>query len=202
MQRSFKQRMAELERLEGEADQGRQLLIDHGIPDLATMSDDEVLWEAIVQNRLHPWHLRIELWPGGQPTFAPATRLNGHGQVEGPLCAACCWERFYADLAVRAQPLLDACPRPVILLASWEIEDAIALIDAGRVAMNRTSLQLVGEDEDAALTITAVNGAHSLVERQIYYPQPGSFGKSDLTTIEAWRAWLVGLLERHSGGTL
>ena len=112
--------------------------------------------------------------------------------------------RWYAALADRVQPLLDACATPQVLLAPWEVQDALDAIDAGRVQVawitgnvgRRSCFRLeavptAAGDKALDATIVAVNHAVKLWARQLGYPQVGDW---ELTTLADWRGWLAPLL--------
>ena len=208
MQKSFRQRMAELERLEAIAEAERQAKAGADIPDIDAMSDDEVLWAAILGMR------QGNPRPSGYPDWVVQRqhiKLVPYGCVDPRRTA------FVVALAHRAQPLIDAAPFPFIPLAGWEVADAIALIDSGRVDVVPSWPAAVeglrgghynlrvdlgyhteenDEDED---TIAAVNYAVKLWAQQLGYPRVGAW---EMTELDQYRAWLAGLLAEATEETV
>lgn len=187
MNRSFRSRMAALEALESAADAERQSLDDDGAPDLAELDDAEVLWQATQAIRSHALIVTISA-PLGQVTLT----LSGYRAER--------WRRWYRDLQARAQPLFDALPKPLILLAPWEVEETIAAIDEGHVAVVSQHGVYFGlcldalsqADDDLVESVRAVNWAHDFICRQRYCPQPRNFHEPrEMATLDEWRQWLI-----------
>jgi hypothetical protein len=196
MNKSFKHRLDALEALEAAAERERQQQASTDIPDLDVMDEATLTWAATLG--LRNYCMRLEL-------SAPL----GPVQIVAQPMRTAVWQRFYDDLAIRMQPLIDSCPKPLMLIAAWEVADAIDLIDAGRVDTvplwpaaavpdggSHWSLRVdanTGSDEVAIDTIKAVNWTYDLYSRQCYHPQPRNF-RSEFTTLDQWRAWLAGML--------
>jgi hypothetical protein len=189
MQKSFKARLEALEALEAEAERGRQQIEDADIPDLAAMSDATVLWEAVLGMRR------------GNPGYSYSGVINLYPYG----CTDPRWNSYVAALAGRAQPLIDACPRPFIALAGWEVEHALTLIDAGagelvfESAPSRPDIyywyrlglvEAARDDGECVDTIHAVNFAVKLWSLQML---PDKGPTIPLETLEAWREWLDAL---------
>jgi hypothetical protein len=194
MQRSFKARLAALEQLEQEAE--AQIVANADIPDVAAMDDDEALWEAVLSVR--KGQLLMDLCaPSGRVVLRATSYLDAR------------WRVFFVALADRVQPMIDAMAKPIVFLASWEVADAIAAIDAGECRLVTHYVRRVndiladgaglcargqwseGADPDLCDTLVAVDEAYNLVNRQIYYPQPRDFSTPAIATLAGWRAWLV-----------
>jgi hypothetical protein len=199
MHKSIDRRLRELEALEATREQERQAQGAPDLPDVAAMDDDEVLWETTLAIRA--WCLHPQL----------TARCGRIGLARATLSDP--WYReFYAALAVRALPLLDALPKPILFLGRWEIEDMIQAIDAGWVITTWSEYQQAGVrkrqwfrlwpawsdgaayDEDLLATCKAIDTAHTLLQRQLHYPQLRDFSEPEFETCADWRAWLEGLL--------
>jgi hypothetical protein len=203
--KSFAARMAALEALEAE----RQQQPANGLPDLATWDDSMVLWNAILCMR----HGRLCDGRGLKATCETRVVTVYATAFGGPLYPWLC------ELAERAQPLIDAHPRPFIPLASWEVDEAINLIDADKifakpmfqgqwshelrafVGGSHYSLWDRGIDRgsDAHACACAVSYAVRLWGWQQGYPVDAHpfEGNNDweMTTTQAWRDWLVRVQE-------
>jgi hypothetical protein len=192
--RSFGQRLEALERLEAEAAAARGS--DEGPPDVDTMDDIDVLMWTI----------------DGMRSYC---LLDGRGGLSRQIVVRANrirtdrWQKFYDALAPRAQQHIDASPYPFIPLFADEIEQAIALIDAGRCdappswvsaadPWSRGSfyhLRLdgnTGGDAEGEAIVKAVNYAVALWAWQLGHPQMGAW---EMTTAAEYRAWLVALQE-------
>lgn len=193
--KSFSARMAALEALEAAAEAKRASVPD--VPDLGAMDDQAVLWEATLGVR--DWCLRVELSAPLGPVRLVAQPMN-HPEHTA----------YWQAVIERAQPLFDACEKPLVLLAPWEAQDAIAAIDMGKVIVSwdegRRGSEVIhtnhhlwpawkdggAYDADLLDTLGAVRRALELENRQRYYPQPRNFAEPEMTTLAEWRAWLEG----------
>lgn len=205
--KSFAARLAALEAL----DQQAEVQSIDGPPDVALMDDDEVLWQATLAIRHHA--LRVHPRSALGPIWLGLSHYKDSR-----------WAAFYAAVSARATPLLEPMPKPIVFLAPWEIEHAIASIDAGVCSLSHSGycnsrgvpvacnyrlgvrwdyLSDADGDERAALrdvqdTCDAVDWAQKLVNRQRYYPWERDFSKPEMTTLAEWRAWLAGVGEEHA----
>lgn len=195
MGKSFKHRLEALEALDA-AQAARTLGTpdDDRPPDVATLDDAEaVAWAlgALVDGQMYTW------WERGTGRLWICEL--GLKDIE--------WELFFRAVKGRVQPLIDAAPKPVVLLPRWAIDDTLALMDAGRVdvvdhwpaaaAPHGSFWRLrvdrcVGTDDEAIRVVRAVNKAlESWAEQQGL----GQVGPWELTTLADWRAWLTALKE-------
>lgn len=159
-------------------------------PDLSKLDEAELLWECFLE--LRAGYMKLN-WSTLQFEQSIAYRPE--------------WVRFYQELAERAQPLLDALPRPLVPLATWEVADVIEAIDAGHVTVRcHTSgsvrywgrlgaAALAGDDEDLGLALIAVNKAAEWLNMQV---NPNAGPNLPYETIADWRAWLAGQLDDHA----
>jgi len=198
--KTFAERLAALEAIEaGHVEQAASELP----PALESLSDDVAVWCTIEAWRCSA--MKDGLYNAG------TTAIQFHcGALRSSIAHYDAWVAFYNALGQRVNALIQASGQPFIPLAGWEVEDAIALIDAGRcdavplwpsahpshpgahyaLRLDRGFARSV-DDED---TIKAVNQAKRLLSRQLGYPDSGAQAW-EMLTVGEWRAWLAALIE-------
>lgn len=198
MQRSVKQRLEALEALEAQAAAERMARVDAGVPDLDAMDEQELLYAVVLGLRNYCLHDGRVTLPPGCHTITLSAR-----SMREP------WASYYDQLVTRAAPLLAAHPGPFIPLAYEEVEEAIRLIDSGRVdvvdlwfspgggrgsnyRLRLDRCQRTADNGDEEETIATINHAVGLWAWQVGLPQVGDW---EMTELHEWRAWLAKLLE-------
>jgi hypothetical protein len=173
MQRSFKNRLEALERLE----------VERAIVNRPSWFRDYPPYAP------EPWDLaECQPWEN-MFTLLASLRDRNIGYRDGQLVflqhSEPEWAAFLHDLITRCQPLIDECPKPFIALLAEDIPPALALLDSGRVSVStHRSLYLGSGGRDEQRAIEAVNFAYALLVEQD--PEAPA-----LATVDDWRAWLV-----------
>lgn len=200
--KTFAERLAALEAIEaGQAEQADSELP----PALDSLSDDDAVWYTIEAWRCSA--MKDGLYNAG------TTAIQFHcGALRSSIAHYDAWVAFYNALGQRVNTLIQTSGQPFIPLAGWEVEDAIALIDAGRcdavplwpaahpdapsahyaLRLDRGYARSVDVDDED--TIKVVNQAKWLLGRQLGYPDSGARAW-EMMTVGEWRAWLAAMIE-------
>lgn len=187
--KSFASRLAALEQQEQQEQEQEAAHAD--VPNVALLRDDEVAFYATIGMR--DCNLTVEL-------SAPLGPVRLARRTWGTSDA---WHQFWTALVPRANALLDGLERPIVFLADWEIDDAIAAIDAGRCIVSHHYRMIDGtytpsshalfdsrfEGYELRVTLHAVTHAAYLEAQQRRYPE--RVMDVGMTTLTEWRAWLV-----------
>jgi hypothetical protein len=199
--KTFAERLAALEAL---VEQAEEAELAKRPPALETLSDDDAIWWAVCAWRAGA--MNDGLYNVG------ATKILFHSAaLRSSIPFYDEWTAFYNALGARVNAMIAASGEPFVPLYGWEIDDAIALIDSGRVDVvplhpaahplmpsSFYSLRLdrgftkasTNEEYD---TIRSVYKAKYLLGRQLAYPDAGDKAW-EMMTLAEWRAWLVSLL--------